>query len=285
MKRIILLSLILISFFSLQAEKFTPYRGTLKDGYDFWLVEPADTTGPKPLFVFLHGASLCGRNLERVKTYGTLDAISKGRNIDGYVIAPQNPGGAWNPRKIQSVIDWAKDNNNIDADRIYVLGMSLGGYGVIDFVATYPDEVAAAIACCGGGSVRDLSMLNNVPLWIIHGTADRAVHISQSDQVVKAMKKHDSSTPRLIYDRVPGWSHGDPARLFYLNETYEWLLNHSLSDEDRPVTEGFGITQELMRQAYKGLNTTRTKVKNSFKKKSTTKSTSTKKQSRKKTKR
>ena len=71
-----------------------------------------------------------------------------------------------------NILKWVEDWYNVDYDRIYVLGMSLGGYGAIDFAATYPEDIAAAMAFCGGGTVRDLSGLNGVPLWIVHGTAD-----------------------------------------------------------------------------------------------------------------
>ena len=235
------------------AQRLTAHRGTVANGYNFWLMEPSDSMEAKPVFIFLHGASLCGNDLNRVKRYGTLDAVQKGRNLDAYIIAPQNPGGAWKPEKIMNILKWVEDWYNVDYDRIYVLGMSLGGYGTIDFAATYPDDVAAAMAFCGGGSVKDFSPLNNVPLWIVHGTADAAVSISQSDKVVSAMKQADASTPRLIYDRMPGWNHGKPARLFYLAETYDWLLSHSLKDHKRPVKDGFKLTNELLGKAYSSL--------------------------------
>lgn len=252
-RQISLLILSLIAVISASAAKTTAHRGTVADGYNFWLVEPDDTLESKPVFIFLHGASLCGNDLNKVRRYGTLDAVEKGRALDGYVIAPQNPGGSWNPKKIMNVLKWVEDYYDVDYDRIYVLGMSLGGYGAIDFAATYPDDIAAAMAFCGGGSVKNLSGLNDVPLWIVHGTADQAVSVSQSDRVVEAMKQADASTPRLIYDRIPGMNHSQPARLFYLSETYDWLLSHSLKDHQRPVAQKFQITDDIMRSAYSGL--------------------------------
>lgn len=258
-------ALTLVCALSAHGQKLTPHKGTVAGAYDFWLYTPAasaDTVGeeqPKPVVIFLHGASLCGRNLDKVRRYGTIDAIEKGRNIDAYVIAPQNPGGAWKPEKIMKIFDWVSDEHNVDYDRVYVLGMSLGGYGTIDFAATYPDFVTAAIAMCGGGSVKDLSGLNDVPLLIIHGTADRAVSVSQSDKVVSEMKKSDSDTPRLIYNRVPGMNHSRPARIFYLPECYDWLFSHSLKDNGRAVSPGFSISNEALRAAYTGLRFTRRK--------------------------
>lgn len=249
------LSLIMPAFAAVTANK-----GAVKGGYNFWLSTPKENPEDsiaKPLIIFLHGASLCGNDLNRVRRYGTIDAIDKGRDIDAYVIAPQNPGGAWKPAKVMDLVDWAESKYKIDTTRVYVIGMSLGGYGTLDVAATYPDRIAAAIALCGGATVSNLNDLNDVPLWIVHGTADRAVTVGQSDRVVEAMRAADKDTPRLIYDRIPGMNHGQPARIFYMPDTYEWLFKHSTMDNDRSVAAGFPINQAALRSAYNGLNHTR----------------------------
>ncbi len=252
----LILASVLLAVCGATAQKLTPHKGDVPGAYNFWFYTPYPTLEnedePKPLVVFLHGASLCGNNLDRVRRYGTIDAIEKGRKLDAYVIAPQNPGGAWKPEKIMKIIDWVGDNHNLDYDRVYVIGMSLGGYGTIDLVATYPDEIAAAMAFCGGGSVSDLSGLAEVPLWIVHGTADNAVSVSQSDKVVNAVKATGDAS-RLIYNRVPGMNHAQPARFLYMQESYDWLMSHSLQDEDRPVTQPFDFTGNVLHKAYQGL--------------------------------
>lgn len=271
MKYIFLIASVFLCVLGVDAQKLTPHRGTVKGAYNFWLYTPDANVDaevePKPVVIFLHGASLCGRDLNKVRRYGTIDAIEKGREIDAYVIAPQNPGGSWVPEKIMKIFDWVSNEHNIDYDRVYVIGMSLGGYGTIDFAATYPDVVSAAIAMCGGGSVKDLSGLNSVPLWIIHGTADRAVSISQSDRVVEAMRESDANTSRLIYNRVPGMNHGRPARLFYAPESYEWLFRHSLKDAGRSVSEPFSLSNDVFSKAYTGLKFTGAKKKRSKRRK------------------
>lgn len=189
----------------------------------------------KPLIVFLHGASLCGHDLKRVLRYGTLDAMDRGLDIDAYVLAPQNPGEAWDPDKLIRLTEWAtRTHPGIDSTRIYVLGMSLGGFGALDFPAAYPDRIAASISICGGSNSRTIGNLNRLPLWIFHGTADELVPISRSDRVVAALRR-DSIPKRLLYTRLKGFNHSQPCRLFYMKETYEWLFSHSLLDKDRPV--------------------------------------------------
>lgn len=253
----LLLAILLAAIASIptSASKLEAKRNVVSNGYNFWLFQPDSSTieNPKPLVVFLHGASLCGNNLDKVRRYGTIDAIERGRDIDAFVIAPQNPGGSWNPAKVMNIVDYVMETHHVDSARVYVIGMSLGGYGTLDFAATYPDRIAAAMAFCGGATVADLSGLNKLPLWIVHGTADRAVAVEQSDRVVGAMKEFDSETPRLIYDRVPGMNHGKPARFFYMKETYDWLFSHSLLDENRPATEAFDMVGSTG-SAYKDLH-------------------------------
>ena len=235
------------------------YRGTVSDGYNFWFYRPDEDESDgvhRPLLVFLHGASLCGNNLDRVKRYGPMDALRYGNIIDCYIIAPQNPGGSWQPRKIMNLIKWAESNYNVDSTRVYVYGMSLGGYGTIDMCATYPDKIACGMALCGGASVSDVSGIARMPMWIVHGTADRAVPVSASDKVVSAVQtaaKASGEPDRLIYTRMPGVNHGRPARIFYMKQTYDWLFSHSLLDEGRPVNRDFQITNQNMNSAYQDI--------------------------------
>lgn len=211
------------------------------------------TDSLKPLIIFLHGQSLCGRDLNKVLRYGTIDAIRRGRAIDAYVIAPQNPGGSWNPAKVMAIADWMAAEYPIDTTRIYALGMSLGGYGTISLAGTYPDKIAAAMALCGGSNLKDDSQLCQLPLWIAHGTADRAIPISCSEQIVKRMTA-TGGTDRLIFTKLKGSNHGILARIFYMPKTYQWLFSHSLSDEGRPVNRDFSLTTTDLSYAYSDLH-------------------------------
>lgn len=247
---------LLTAFAAVAKGTVTPHRGEVPEAYDYWLYEPesaqAECAELVPLVIFLHGASLCGNDLNKVKRYGTIAAIERGMQLDAYVLAPQNNRGAWNPDKIMTLVDHIIDTTGtIDTSRIYVLGLSLGGYGTIDLAATYPDRIAAAIGMAGGASVKDVSGLNDIPLWIIHGTADTAVSVSESDKVVSRMRSDEATTPRLVYSRVPGMTHGQPARLFYMPRTYQWLFSHSLEDMYREVSEPFDVSNDALRDAYR----------------------------------
>lgn len=254
MRRFSLFFLFLITITLLQAQQLKSFKGKVSEAYNFWICTPegyskGDTA--KPLVVFLHGRSLCGRDLNRVRRYGPLNAIEKhGLKLDAIVLAPQNPGSGWRADKVMRLIEWTKQRYSIDTNRIYLIGMSLGGYGTIDIAGTYPEHFAAAMALCGGGTIKDYCGLNELPLWILHGTADRAVGVGASQRVVDAMRSCGESK-RLIWTPLKGANHGRLARIFYLPETYQWLFAHSLADSGRAVDRTFRITpQTLDRKVY-----------------------------------
>lgn len=240
----------------LQAKaRLTPHSNLGGGTYNFWLYLPDDyntAATDKPLIVFLHGASLCGKNLNQVKRYGLIDAVEEGRKIDALIVAPQCPGGGWKPERVHATIEWVKQRYHYDANRVYVVGMSLGGYGTIDYCATYPDEVAAGIGMCGGATVSADRQKNlaKLPFWIIHGTADRAVGIAKSKEVVANIKKAPGGGLRLKTTWLQGGNHGAPARVFYHPDTYLWLFSHALTDAGRPVNRNYDFTVASLRRAY-----------------------------------
>ena len=197
----------------------------LADTYNFLLHKPQTKDNQiKPVILFLHGRSLSGNNLNRVKQYGIIDDIlHRGRQVDAYVIAPQVPHGqSWSPTKLKTILDYVHGNYATDKCRVYVVGMSLGGYGAMDFVGTYPDEVAAAMAMCGGGNVKMAESLAKVPLWIMHGKNDTAVPHYESEKVYNAILSCcDNNLTR--FSSFPNYGHGDFARVFYANQMYDWL--------------------------------------------------------------
>ena len=235
---------------------FISHHNVVKDAYNFWVSVPDTYEGQKgeiPVVLFLHGASLCGNDLNRVRKYGCLDAISMGRDINAIIIAPQNPGGAWNSMKVLNILNWVTKQYAVDTNRIYLIGMSLGGFGTIEFLANHGEKIAASMELCGGTIRKDLCKLNQVPLWIIHGTADKAVPVSRATEIQEAMRKC-GSTDLLRLDKWAGVNHGALARLFYLKETYDWLFSHSKADNPRQVNKDIKLKSSDMADAYKDIN-------------------------------
>lgn len=196
-------------------------------GYPYMLSMPKGSTKKDllPLIVFLHGKSLSGDSLEKLYQYGAIAAIKKGKKIPAIVLAPQCPEGeGWNPPKIYRLIQRIKKTYTIDSNRIYITGMSMGGYGTFRFVAKYPDIVAAAAPLCGGGEINTGPSLSKVPLWIMHGARDTEVPIIQSKKMVKAISLCDST--KCLFTVFPKLGHGELTQCYEMDELYTWLLSH-----------------------------------------------------------
>ncbi|MBR3407915.1 MAG: LysM peptidoglycan-binding domain-containing protein [Paludibacteraceae bacterium] len=255
MKRTLLI-LLASSLFAVNsfAQVLHAYDGN-KNTYNYMIYLPENYQDEKaelPLVVFLHGKSLSGTDLSRVRRYGPLSALQYGRRINALVLAPQSPGEAWKPKKVNDLIDWTIKNYSVDTTRIYVIGMSMGGYGTLDYVGTYPKRVAAAIAMCGGTTLTDFSKMKDVPLWIIHGTDDAAVPVENSDKVNQGILAAGGSERLTKYDRLDSVNHAMLARMFYLNDTYDWLFKHTSKSKQRVRHETFDV-RALLPSAYKGL--------------------------------
>ncbi len=221
MKRLVFAFLLLFTFTA--NAQLSAVRG--KTFYPFWINLPADSilNNKPPVLIFLHGKSLSGTDLNRVKRYGVIHEIEKGRQVPAIVVAPQVARGSWDPDKVLEVLEYVQKTYNIDSSRIYVCGMSLGGYGTMHFAGKHADKITAAVALCGGGSAKDACNLASIPMWIQHGNRDEAVPVSQSRDIVAAIRKCNGGK-NLIYTEVRGADHGDLEKVFRTDEMYEWLF-------------------------------------------------------------
>lgn len=207
-----------------------------KTFYNFWLNLPdsAVLANNPPILIFLHGKSLSGTDLNRVKKYGVIHEIEKGRKVDAIVIAPQVSNGSWNPDKVLEVLQYVQSQYKTDTNRVYVCGMSLGGYGTMHFAGKYASKITAAVALCGGGNPKDACTMATIPMWIQHGTRDEAVSVNQSRIMVKAIRDCNNGK-NLIYTEIPGANHGALERVFRGDEMYDWLFAQVRTNTDEVV--------------------------------------------------
>jgi len=196
-----------------------------KTTYPFWIHVPkVEGEINQPLLIFLHGKSLSGTDLNLVKRYGVLRAVEKGREIPGIVVAPQLASGGWNPEKLLELIEYLQLYYCVDAKRIYICGMSLGAYGTLHFAGKYPDKVAAAVAICGGGKVKDACKLATIPIWLQHGDLDKLVPIKESQRMYDAIKKCEPNAD-VTFTTIIGANHSSVERLFHEDAMYDWLFS------------------------------------------------------------
>lgn len=188
-----------------------------------------------PLLVFLHGSGEKGNGtteLSRVLVHGPPKLVRAGRDFPFVVVSPQLPSsqGGWPAGLVGEVIDRAVASYNIDTTRIYLTGLSLGGFGTWGFATARPARIAAIVPIAGGGNPGQVCAMRPVPVWGFHGDADGTVNVSGSVNTVNALAACTPApavTPRLtIY---PGVGHDSWSRTYdgsAGHDIYAWLLTH-----------------------------------------------------------
>lgn len=204
-----------------------------------------ETKKKYPLVLFLHGAGERGNNNKAQLVHG-MDDFASDKIMAGYpafVIAPQCPR---NKKWVE--VDWSASRHDIparpsqsmkltmemldkfiahhpvDKNRIYITGLSMGGFGTWDAITRKPNLFAAAVPICGGGDSRAeiVKKIKHIPVWVIHGDKDRAVPPKRSKDMVAALKKLGAQ-PKFNLRRNTG--HDSWTATYSDPEFYRWLFD------------------------------------------------------------
>ncbi|MEO1529794.1 MAG: prolyl oligopeptidase family serine peptidase [Planctomycetota bacterium] len=178
-----------------------------------------------PLLIFLHGAGERGSNIERVKVHGPPKLVEDDPDFPFVLISPQCPkGGFWNTDHVLALIKSTIKDHNVDPDRVYLTGLSMGGFGSWALAAQAPEMFAAVAPICGGGDPGTAKKLLDTPIWVFHGDADRVVPISGSQKMVDAIKEAGGTKVKFtIYEGV---NHDSWTQTYANQELYDWFLKH-----------------------------------------------------------
>ena len=191
--------------------------------YLIYLPENYDANGMKrwPLIIYLHGKSACGSDLNKLKRYGIPFFIDRGMQFKAIVISPQCPGGKnWTTDNwFESLFEELNTKYHIDSTRIYLTGMSMGGFGAWDLAIKYPKRFAAVVPFCGGGRPQKVCAIKDVPIWVFHGNEDKQVPIERSAEMVQALIKCGGSPKFTI---LRGQGH-DIHRTYADEKIYQWM--------------------------------------------------------------
>ncbi len=214
-----------------------------------FLVQEPSTAPPKdgwPLLLFLHGYGECGDDLAKVRKHGPPKLISRFEELKNcVVISPQCPSDSWwRTETLKALVDDILERrNDIDEDRLYVTGLSMGGYGIWSFLSRYPDYFSAAIPICGGGnpfnlpanrpgrkrgiknefSPDGLRKATNLPIWTFHGSDDHSVPLAETAILVQALR--DAGNQNCKFTIYQGAGHVAAWEKAYNNpHTWKWLF-------------------------------------------------------------
>ena len=177
-----------------------------------------------PLVMFLHGAGERGDDIELLKVHGPPKIVAQGEHFPFILVSPQCPKyEGWSIDYLNALLDEVSGQYRVDKDRIYVTGLSMGGYGAWLLAETFPDRFAAIAPICGGGNPARVHRLKDLPIWVFHGARDETVPLERSQVMVDSLKAAGSQVKFTIYPEaghVEAWenAYSDPA-------FYQWLLD------------------------------------------------------------
>ena len=178
-----------------------------------------------PVIMFLHGAGERGDDLEKVKIHGPPKIVEGRPDFPFIVVSPQCPADKWwDPQELVALLDEVLANYDADPDRVYLTGLSLGGYGTWSTAIAYPDRFAAIAPVCGGGNPRQVRRIKDMPVWVFHGEEDEAVPIARSEEMVNALQQAGAAAVK--FTRYPGVGHDSWVPAYNDQALYDWFLRH-----------------------------------------------------------
>jgi predicted peptidase len=210
-------------------------NATLQANYLLYL--PADYS-PKakkrwPMILFLHGAGERGTNLWKVAVHGP-PKIVKDNPAFPFIVSPQCPAGeSWDSEVLLNLLDEVTTKYAVDTNRVYLTGLSMGGYGTWKLGLTHPERFAAIAPICGGGEIinvllaskRKADALKTLGVWAFHGGQDPVVPVEESERMVSTLKKVGCHDVQLtIY---PEAKHDSWTQTYENPAFFQWLLEHS----------------------------------------------------------
>jgi predicted peptidase len=177
-----------------------------------------------PLILFLHGMGERGDNLELVKKHGPPKLVASGKQFPFIIVSPQCPtNGWWSTATLNGLLDGVTEKYAVDADRVYLTGLSMGGFGAWSLAMEQPERFAAFAPICGGGDPKRADRIKHIPVWVFHGGKDQTVPIQRSQDMVDALKALGADVQFTIY---PEAGHDSWTATYDNPKLYEWFLQH-----------------------------------------------------------
>jgi predicted peptidase len=184
-----------------------------------------------PLILFLHGAGQRGKNVWLVAKHGPPKVAASQPGFPFLVVSPQCPEGQlWSNESLLPLLEEVTREYRVDRTRVYLTGLSMGGYGTWNLGLSHPERFAAIAPICGGGNMVLLgladptnSALKSLPIWAFHGARDEVVNLSESKRMVEAARAFGCDAKLTIY---PDAGHDSWTVTYENRELYQWFLKH-----------------------------------------------------------
>jgi predicted peptidase len=224
-----------------EATEAKVFRGSAGGALPYRLYRPKghDSGAKFPLLLFLHGAGERGDDNAAQLKHGIRQFLAQQDKNPCFIVAPQCPKNVWwsalrrgempqlqekptEPMALTiELVDALRKELPLDETRLYVTGLSMGGYGTWDLLCRRPELFAAGVPVCGGGDPSKAALIAKVPQWIFHGDKDTAVPVDFSRAMAEALKKAGGE-PK--YTEYPGVGHNSWDKAYGDPELYAWLF-------------------------------------------------------------
>lgn len=210
-----------------QVEQTLPVSDGGSIPYLLYLPEGYTTNGdPVPMIYFLHGRGESNGPLSIVAKWGPPRRLHAGESMKYLVVSPQcPPESRWSSdeqqKRLLELLAHVTESYNVDKDRIYLTGLSMGGYGTWRLAADHPGMFAAAAPVCGAGDPSKAAVLRNLPIWAWHGTEDTAVPFERSVEMVEAIRREGGTKVR--FTSLEHIGHASWQAAYQSSALYEWF--------------------------------------------------------------
>jgi predicted peptidase len=209
---------------------------TLEANYLLFLPKGYDAKGTKewPLMLFLHGAGERGSDVRKVAVHGPPKVVKGRPDFPFILVSPQCPADqVWSDEVLLGLLDNVIAEHKVDRSRVYLTGLSMGGYGTWSLGVKHPERFAAIAPICGGGETINVLLssraksaaLKSLPIWAFHGAKDSVVKLEESQRMVSALKT--AGVTNLNLTVYPEANHDSWTETYANDKLYEWFLKHS----------------------------------------------------------
>lgn len=215
--------ILLLSSNSMKAQQ-TEKQSKLGVHYLEYIPSVKEKSEKLPLLIFLHGMGERGADLNKLKVHGPPSFLNEKTDFPFICISPQCPDTVyWNEEILLPFYEEIIAKYPVDKNRIYLTGLSMGGFGTWASIIAKPDLFAAAAPICGGGDPSKVEAIKAMPIWVFHGAKDDVVPLTRSEEMVNSLKKLGSKVKFTIY---PEAFHNSWTETYNNPKLYKWFLSH-----------------------------------------------------------
>lgn len=203
--------------------------------YLLYLPKDYDDQPALPLVLFLHGRGESYGPLSLVAKWGPPRFAARGDELPYILVSPQCPGDdSWSTdtqqARVAELLEHVVEKYKVDKARVYLTGLSMGGYGSWRMAADHPHRFAAVVPVCGGGDPDDAEKLKDIPIWVFHGDQDGAVPFSRSVEMVEAIQK--AGGDKIRFTTMEHIGHNCWSATYATPELYSWMLKQKLAAKE-----------------------------------------------------